>query len=136
MCIGAPKNMMMEWGFHTANKKLNYNRMQVFIVYALSGNCPGVDGCPGKVSVVMDGVVKPERDCQPVTGKVAPRPEPLWRGRVERAARLEEENRLMKEELNELYLKYDRMCAAFGEMNHLVAETTAVAARFAREEEL
>lgn len=27
---------------------------------------------------------------------------------------------LLKEELNELYLKYDAICAAFGEMNHFI----------------
>lgn len=52
-----------------------------------------------------------------------------------RLQHLEEDNRLLKEELNELYLKYDRLCAAFGEMNHLVVETAAVATRFAGEEE-
>lgn len=33
---------------------------------------------------------------------------------------------LMKEELNELYLKYDAMCAAFGEMNHFIQEAAKV----------
>lgn len=33
---------------------------------------------------------------------------------------------LMKEELNELYLKYDVMSAAFGEMNHFIQEASRV----------
>ena len=33
---------------------------------------------------------------------------------------------LMKEELNELYLKYDAMCVAFGEMNHFINEAAKV----------
>lgn len=38
----------------------------------------------------------------------------------------EREILLMKEELNELYLKYDAMCAAFGEMNHFIQEASRV----------
>lgn len=36
---------------------------------------------------------------------------------------------LLKEELNELYLKYDAMCAAFGEMNHFIQEAAKVPTR-------
>lgn len=36
---------------------------------------------------------------------------------------------LLKEELNELYLKYDTMCAAFGEMNHFIREAAKVPTR-------
>lgn len=36
---------------------------------------------------------------------------------------------LLKEELNELYLKYDAICAAFGEMNHFIQEAAKVPTR-------
>lgn len=39
---------------------------------------------------------------------------------------LREENGLLKEELNELYLKYDQMSAAFGEISHFVRQAAAV----------
>lgn len=42
---------------------------------------------------------------------------------------LKEENGLLKEELNELYLKYDSIAAAFGEINHFIQEAAAVPAR-------
>lgn len=109
--------------------------MKMFIIYQFAGDCAGMGDRPGKMSGLPDCGVRTEPFCRAVPGKADIQAAPLWRGWAEKNARLEEENRLMKEELNELYLKYDRMCAAFGEMNHLVAETAAVATRFAREEE-
>lgn len=109
--------------------------MKMFIIYEFTGDCAGMGNRPEKMSGLADCRVKTETFCPVVPGKPVAQSVPLWRGWAEKNARLEEENRLMKEELNELYLKYDRMCAAFGEMNHLVAETAAVATRFAREEE-
>ena len=45
------------------------------------------------------------------------------------STRKEREISLMREELNELYLKYDAMCAAFGEMNHFIQEASKVPTR-------
>lgn len=59
----------------------------------------------------------------------------ILRQLVAKNAWLEEENRLIKEELNELYLSYDQLSAAFGEMRHFIREAASVPGRYWREGE-
>lgn len=47
---------------------------------------------------------------------------------------LREDNASMKDELNETYLKYDQISAAFGELNHLAQEASQVHTRHFKEQ--
>lgn len=110
--------------------------MNVFVVFSLSGEVPGVAICPGcRPEAAGSSFGKSAMVYPAMLEKGGVRPVRKEEGFAAKCARLEEENRLMKEELNELYVRYDRMCAAFGEMNHFVAEAAAAAGRFPGEED-
>lgn len=51
----------------------------------------------------------------------------LCKGLTEKVSTFEQENELLKEELNELYVRYDELAAAFGEMHHLITSAAVLA---------
>lgn len=57
----------------------------------------------------------------------------LFRALAEEYAGLAEENRLLKEELNELYVSYDKMSSALGEMERLVKAAARVPECYGKE---
>lgn len=98
----------------------------MFIIYSLSGDYSGVNYHPVKKYAEERCVPLPQESKNRQTDFAL-----LSRKYV----RVEEENRLLREELNELYVKYGRMAAAFGEMSHLAREAMAVPERYFREDE-
>lgn len=87
----------------------------MFIIYSLPGDYAKVVYHPAE-KVAVGGKM-------PFAGKVEnglEKANRLFRELTEEYARLAEENRLLKEELNELYVRYDKMLAALGEMERLI----------------
>lgn len=104
--------------------------MEMFIIYSLSGDYSGVNYHPAKKCAGE------ARVSQPRESKIREADAALLSRQLSvKCARMEEENRLLREELNELYVRYDRMSAAFGEMSHLAREAMAVPDRYFREDE-
>lgn len=111
--------------------------MEMFIIYSLLGDTPRAARRPEKKMETKDsqtmclGVVKHLSGDQPGEAK----PEGMLRELAVENAWLQEENRLMKEELNELYASYDQLSAAFGEMRGFIREAASVPGRYWREGE-
>lgn len=110
---------------------LKLNKMEMFIIYSLPGDYAKVVYHPEK-STVVSGKVQMTGE----TGNGIRKANRLFRELAEEYARLEEENRLLQEELNELYVRYDKMSRALGEMERLAKIAAEVPERYGKEEAL
>lgn len=100
----------------------------MFIIYSLPGDYAKVVYHPEK-KIVTSGNALFHRERDNGLGKA----DQLFRALAEEYARLEEENRLLKEELNELYVSYDKMSSALGEMERLVKAAARVPECYGKE---
>ena len=100
---------------------LKLNKMEMFIIYSLPGDYTEVVYHPVEKDIVsgkMQFTRKEESGLEKANR--------LFRELAEEYARLAEDNRLLKEELNELYVRYDKMLSALGEMERLVKAAARV----------
>ena len=97
-----------------------------YVIFALTGDY-------SKVAEEVEKELSKEKSkemCRPMIEKLSVNDlRELTKKLIEANSEKDDTISLMKEELNELYVKYDALCAAFGEMNHFVQEAGKVAER-------
>lgn len=126
---GYPKNWIPGTVLMVVTLKLN--KMEMFIIYSLPDDYTKVVYHPEEKNAVAS-----KTSFAGENGNGLGKANRLFRELAGEYSRLAEENRLLKEELNELYVRYDKMSSALSEMERWVKAAAYVPERCRKEDML